>query len=247
MKKLLMSAAFAVMALSQTAHAGLLITGTPTVHTGVPTGISPLNDFRTVFKNSSGDLRFNEWANFGGLTATKNEKITFYALGSEAKFLDHFNIDGTTVYSTINGSHKYREGYAAWTSATAGSQALDLSATSAHPLLNIGTIKATAGENLFNRFNFWSSQASGADGHLSTAGFGVFYNNALGGATADHATFGFGYDDQTKPKIDGNHDDLFIVAVTSTVPEASTWMMMLLGFGVAGYGLRSRNRLMQTA
>lgn len=243
MKNILMAAALAVTALTQTAHAGLLITGTGTDNAA----ISPKNDFKTVFAHSSGDFKFNAWSTGVGLKAANNIKVTFYYLGSEAAFSDNFNINGSSVVTTPTGLHKVRAGYPTWTSATAGSDPLDIGGSIAPTALNLGTIKITTGTDLSGLIDFSSNHTPSADGHLSTTGFGVFYSGGVANKGADHGVLGFGYDDQKGGNADGNHDDVFIVAVTSTVPEASTWMMMLLGFGVAGYGLRSRNRLMQTA
>ncbi len=244
MKITLMAAVLAATALTQTAQARLFITTDPSsvVHAGQ---ISPKNDFKNVFANSSGDLQFNNWATNVGIKATTKGFLTFYALGSEAKYKDNFILNGSTIYSHTNPANRYREGYASWTNSNspAGKDPLNLST-----MLNIGTVAVAAGTDLSTLISFSSQHTPGSNGSLNTSGFGVFFNGGTNSIRTQHGILGFGYDDQVGTNPDGNHDDLFIIAkFTSTVPEASTWLMMLLGFGVAGYGLRSRNSLMQTA
>ena len=45
----------------------------------------------------------------------------------------------------------------------------------------------------------------------------------------------------------GNSDRIYSVSVTGGVPEAATWMLMLIGFGGMGVALRSQRRAVQTA
>ena len=46
----------------------------------------------------------------------------------------------------------------------------------------------------------------------------------------------------TSPMFEVKQNDIRL-AVTNPVPEPSTWAMMLIGFGAAGYGLRRRRRV----
>ncbi len=243
MKNILMAAALAATALTQTAHAGLLITTDP--NSNVYAGqIAPKNDFKNVFANSTGALNFNNWADHVGLIAKRAGYVTFYAVGYEAKYKDQFNLNGSSIYAHAANDSRHREGYATWTPGAAGKDPLNPGVTS--PI--IGQVNVVAGTDMSTLINFTSSHNPSAAGNLGTNGFGVFWNGGKNSIAAERNWFGFGYDDQPGGNPDGNHDDLFILAkFTSTVPEASTWLMMLLGFGVAGYGLRSRNRLMQTA
>jgi hypothetical protein len=42
-------------------------------------------------------------------------------------------------------------------------------------------------------------------------------------------------------------DDVSLEAVSSAVPEPATWMMMVFGFGIAGFAMRSRRRNVQVS
>ena len=74
-------------------------------------------------------------------------------------------------------------------------------------------------------------------------GFAIFLPRAAqsGLVLNDGDSFYIGFDDYISG--DDNHDD-FIVRATllPAVPEPSTWLLMILGFGAIGFGMRQRSR-----
>ncbi len=72
--------------------------------------------------------------------------------------------------------------------------------------------------------------------------FGIFIPTNTVGTYKSNVLY-FGFDDQLN-NIDDNHDD-FILRVTA-VPEPSTWLSMILGFGVLGAVARRRRARLGT-
>lgn len=60
---------------------------------------------------------------------------------------------------------------------------------------------------------------------------------------ADELFFGFNDNGST----DGDYDDYIIRITSSAVPEPGTWALLIAGFGMIGYSLRSRRRVVGLA
>lgn len=95
--------------------------------------------------------------------------------------------------------------------------------------------------DLLGKLNFTSVEGTPAT--VGEYGFAIFLEaNANGSVTLQNGqSFYIGYDDWFT--IDDNHDDMLIKAtLLPAVPEPSTWLMMILGFGAIGFGMRQRKQ-----
>ncbi len=58
---------------------------------------------------------------------------------------------------------------------------------------------------------------------------------------------GFAFPSTVAANTGGRFGPNFVYNLTSAVPEPSTWMMMVFGFGIAGFAMRSRRRNVQVS
>lgn len=89
-------------------------------------------------------------------------------------------------------------------------------------------------------FYFTSNEGHGGTTvfNMSSAGFGYFTNGGTGGLTEIY----FALDD-TGTGADNDHDDMVILArFISGIPEPTTWLLIVLGFGFAAIATNRRNK-----
>jgi hypothetical protein len=148
------------------------------------------------------------------LVLDEDSTITFDVLGSESGFNDSFSAAGLTYTEFTSLLNSF------------GSP------------IPIGSATFTAG-NLAGSF----SSSGGRTATLGEIGLGLFLGpDAVSGDST--SVFYLGFDDQNTDQ-DGDFDDLIVRATVSpvlAVPEATTWAMALLGFGVAGFAIRRGRR-----
>ncbi|HWK41127.1 MAG TPA: PEPxxWA-CTERM sorting domain-containing protein [Croceibacterium sp.] len=100
-----------------------------------------------------------------------------------------------------------------------------------------------AAGDLAGLLNFSTSDPLGSAATVGEQGFAIFLPSLFESGTSlqNGDSFYIGYDDYITG--DDNHDD-FLVKVTllPAVPEPSTWLLMILGFGAIGYGMRQRKQ-----
>ena len=178
-----------------------------------PSTIPVSNDF-TVDLNGLG---LTQLATSGiSLVLDEDSTITFDVLGTESGFDDSFSAAGLTYTEFTSMLNSF-----------------------ASPI-SIGSANFSAGD-LAGLLTFTSS--GGRTATLGEDGLGLFLGpDALSGDSA--SVFYLGFDDQNTDQ-DGDFDDLIVRATVSpvlAVPEATTWAMALLGFGVAGFAMRRSRR-----
>jgi len=155
----------------------------------------------------------NVTATDASLILTVPSTLTFEFLASESGFNDKFSAAGISSFTE----------FTSFVNLFGSPMAL-------------GSAPFNAG-SLANLLSF--SSVGGANGTVGQVPFGIFLAR---GQTSGQSfsTFYIGYDDQIYSP-DRDYDDMIIrVTATPAVPEASTWAMMLLGFGAVGFGLRRR-------
>jgi hypothetical protein len=97
--------------------------------------------------------------------------------------------------------------------------------------------------SLSGLLNFTTTDAEGDPATVGDSGFAIFLSERFqsGGVLNEGDSFYIGYDD--KITGDDNHDDFLVKAtLLSAVPEPSTWLLMILGFGAIGFGMRQRKQ-----
>ena len=172
--------------------------------------ISLANDFRAPLTI----LGQTRQTTMGTILLTSAASITFEYLGSESGLVDRFTAGPVT--GTENNTNNF-----------------------AAPVL-LGTASFNAGvfAPFFSRSGSSLLTLPGMDS------FGIL----LGSLTAPAGSFNsnvlyFAFDDLITG-ADDDYDDFIVRATISTVPNAvpepTTWAMIMLGFGVVGYSLRSR-------
>lgn len=190
-------------------------------------GINAGNSFATGIANffgvTVGEVKFISGFD---LFANQSGSIQFTAVGSEGSFDDSFQVSGATTFSESTFSIP-----------APLTGALNLPGTPA------GILNVAANQQLgVGDVSF--STAGGVDGAAivppgtfgpGTSQFGAFFV----GDPNSVQTVIFGFDDNGA-NVDDNHDDLLIVA--SYVPEPSTWLMMIAGFGLIAMHLKARRR-----
>ena len=174
-----------------------------------PSTIPGSNDFTSDLNG----LGLTQMATSGiSLVLDEDSTITFDVLGSESGFDDTFTAAGLTYTEFTSFLNSF-----------------------ASPI-SLGSADFTAGD-LAGLLTFSSS--GGRTATLGEDGLALFLGpNAVSGDAA--SVFFLGFDDQNTDQ-DGDFDDLIVRATVSpvlAVPEASTWAMALLGFGVAGFAMR---------
>jgi hypothetical protein len=180
--------------------------------------IADSNDFNAWL----GGLGLTRYATLGSsIVLDADTQIRFELLGTESGFNDTF--------FTVSAPELL------FTETTAFSDSF------LAPIL-IGTASFGAG-SLSGLLNFASS--GGISATVGEDGFGIFLaENQVTGGSFD--TFYFGYDDEVTGQ-DDDHDDFIVratlIPLTTAVPEPSTWVMLLAGFGLAGVALRRRRPL----
>jgi hypothetical protein len=154
--------------------------------------------------------------------------ITFEFLGSESWFNDSFSFNGSTLLTetSLKESHF----------------GLGLQAGDTAPI-NLGTY-------LWNSALF-PAVFSGVGGSVTANpgdfGFTVFIPNTVGAKSGsfDSNVIYFGYDDV--PTGDDNHDDIIIRATIVSVPEPTTWALMVAGIAAVGFSMRRRSQNVRVA
>lgn len=181
------------------------------ITTGTPTDIPTNNDFLT---NLNG-LGLTSYATLTSITLDQDHYITFEFLGSESGYSDTFwaqSLDGL-ISSTETLSFENHFG---------------LPQLIGGGVFSAGDISALLG------FLTDGTSDIGEDSPVGHDGFAVFLPRDYQGGALD--TLYFGYDDQPGP--DDNHDDFIVKATLGAVPEPSTWLLMIMGFGAIGFGMR---------
>lgn len=171
------------------------------------------------FVNELNDLDLGSYVSSGvGLSLTGDASVDFYYLGSESYYANSFVTSG-------------------FDSADSG---IETSTGIEGPYFNspiyIGTVYYSGGS-----ITDWVFKGNpNGDSAIGSAGFAFFLSSAADVASLNATSLVLGYDDDAPN--DDNHDDLFILAQISAVPESSTWAMLLAGFATVGAALRRGRR-----
>lgn len=171
------------------------------------------------FVNELNALDLGAYASTGAaLSVTADATVDFFYLGSESYYANHF------VTSAFDSAD----------------YGVETSTGVEGPYFNspiyIGTAYYTAGA-----ITDWVFKGNPfGDSAIGSAGFAFFLSNAADVASLNATSLVLGYDDDAP--ADDNHDDLFILAQISAVPESSTWAMLLAGFATIGAALRRGRR-----
>jgi hypothetical protein len=219
-KHLAALAALSALALPASANASVEITWPSTTPVPGPGGSAGADNM--FYPELSGILGANPvYASVGAaINLTEAYVLRFEFLGSESGFDDTFSSVGLSYTET--SPHNPGENHFG------------------APIL-IGEAYYAAG-SLAGLLNFTTSGLTGKAATVGEAGFGIFLPNdqkKLSLGIGD--SFYFGYDDEITG--DDNHDDFLIKAtILSAVPEPSTWLLMILGFGAIGAGMRQRKQ-----
>lgn len=198
--------------------AGLMAAGSPAsaaviINFTGSTAIPGSNDFQSDLNG----LGLNQLASGAGtsILLDADSMISFELLGTESSLDDTFSAPGVsyTEMTTLLNSF-------------------------ATPIA-LGSSMLSAGD-LAGLLMF--SASAGGSATIGDPGFGIFIGpDFISGGTT--SVFYLGYDDRVTNQDDDFDDFVVRATVTplSAVPEAGTWAMMLLGFGLAGLGLRRRS------
>ena len=215
-------AALSALALPASAQASVTITapGTDPIPAG-PVAAGNWNALSTYLSGQGLTLFASSGAN---IVLDASHVLTFEFLGAESDVQDTFSVAGVPGLS-------YTE-----TSTHSNAGIVDLFNS---PLL-LGAAEFGPG-SLTGLLNFTS--IGGEDATVGQAGFGIFLPANFNGTSTLGIgdSFYIGFDDHDD--VDDNHDDwIGRVTIGGAVPEPSTWLLMILGFGAIGFSLRQRNR-----
>lgn len=176
------------------------------------------NDFKTTLDNH-GLTSFV--AGISGLSVSGDGIVTLYAFANESFLHTAFERDGVQKVAETN---------------TSGLNFFD-PAGDHFPGTLIDSFLVAANDAFCNacahNFRFVATNAAGFDAGVGDAGFGIYYN------PSDLSTIALAFDDGL-PSDDDNHDDLIVIA-RFTVPEPSTWGLMIAAFGALAL-MRRRHR-----
>lgn len=212
-KQLAALAALSALALPASAQASAIITFVDPDPVAIPDN--------NMFQSELNGLGLWTFASeLATITLDADHVVRFEFLGSESGFNDTFSVAGVPGLShTETSPHNPGENHFL------------------APIL-LGSAAFGAGTDFAGILNFTSSGGNPAT--VGTDGFAIFLPRDFASGSAVNE-FYIGYDDFITG--DDNHDD-FIVRATlfPSVPEPSTWLLMILGFGAIGFSLRQRNR-----
>lgn len=223
-KHLAAMAALCALALPASAHATATISFGSTDPIPGPGG-APGSD--NMFYPELSALGLDVFASTGAsIVLNTAHVIRFDFLGSESGFSDTFTA-GSVNYTETSDHVPGENHFAA-------------------PIF-MGLDDFAAG-TLAGLLNFTTSGFPGQPGTqpvttVGDAGFAIFLpSNFTSGTTlGDGDSFYIGFDDYISG--DDNHDDFLVKAtLMPAVPEPSTWLLMILGFGAIGFGMRRRNQ-----
>jgi hypothetical protein len=226
MNKFLLAASAAAVAFgAQGANAATFLVGIPVVDAIPYVSGGAYNDFKPEL-NNLGLVAEAPGATVSINTTPAQTYITFEFLGSESWDSDSFVFNGTTLWtenSQLIESH-FGQGLHAGDTAP----------------INLGTINWNSA--LFPALFSSSNGSSAGPGQF---GFTVFLPTGVGTGTYESNVIYFGFDDV--PGGDDNHDDFIVRATIVSVPEPTTWALMVAGIAAVGFSMRRRSQNVRVA
>ena len=215
-KQLAALAALSALALPASAQASAIITFVDPDPVAIPDN--------NMFQSELNGLGLWTFASeLATITLDADHVVRFEFLGSESGFNDTFSVAGVPGLShTETSPHNPGENHFL------------------APIL-LGSAAFGAGTDFAGILNFTSSGGNPAT--VGTDGFAIFLPANFNGTSTLGIgdSFYIGFDDHDD--VDDNHDDwIGRVTIGGAVPEPSTWLLMILGFGAIGFSLRQRNR-----